>query len=202
MAILKSFMRSKTLSDLARLFNYLPRRRYRDLFFVMAVSVLQGLMDIFLVALVARLVGLMAGTKLADQLPGIKIFGGDLFDQAGWLVVILIVAFWLTALTRFLAALLQSMLSAEIWGDLIHKAYENIIFQDYKYFLSQQSSDLSATFNRILAKISNAVIAPLLSVIGNLLSVIVLFAGVTFVLGGSSLIMFIMMIGAYILSST
>ena len=64
----------------------------------MAVSVLQGLMDIFLVALVARLVGLMAGTKLADQLPGIKIFGGDLFDQAGWLVVILIVAFWLTAL--------------------------------------------------------------------------------------------------------
>ena len=42
----------------------------------MAVSVLQGLMDIFLVALIARLVGLMAGTKLADQLPGIKIFGG------------------------------------------------------------------------------------------------------------------------------
>ena len=122
-------MRSKTLSNLESLFNYLPRRRYRDLFFVMAVSVLQGLMDIFLVALIARLVGLMAGTKLADQLPGIKIFGGDLFDQAGWLVVILIVAFWLTALTRFLAALLQSMLSVEIWGDLIHKAYENIIFQ-------------------------------------------------------------------------
>ena len=201
MAISKSYMRSKTLSNLESLFNYLPRRRYRDLFFVMAVSVLQGLMDIFLVALIARLVGLMAGTKLADQLPGIKIFGGDLFDQAGWLVVILIVAFWLTALTRFLAALLQSMLSAEIWGDLIHKAYENIIFQNYEYFLSRQSSDLSATFNRILGKISNAVIAPLLSVVGNLLSVIVLFIGVTFVLGGSSLIMFILMIGAYILSS-
>ena len=194
-------MHSKTVRDLARLFEYLPRRRYKDLFFVMAVSVLQGLMDIFLVALIARLVGLMAGTQLADQLPGIKIFGGDLFDQAGWLVAILIDAFWLTALTRFLAALLQSMLSAEIWGDLIHKAYENIIFQDYLYFLSNKSSDLSATFNRILAKISNAVIAPLLSVVGNLLSVIVLFVGVTFVLGGSSLVMFVMMIGAYILSS-
>ena len=76
MTISKSYMGSKTLGDLASLFNYLPRRRYRDLFFVMAVSVLQGLMDIFLVALIARLVGLMAGTKLADQLPGIKIFGG------------------------------------------------------------------------------------------------------------------------------
>ena len=84
-------------------------------------------MDIFLVTLIARLVGLVAGAKLADQLPGIKIFGGDFFDQVGWLVLILIVAFWLTSLTRFLVAFLQSMLSAEIWGDLIHKAYENII---------------------------------------------------------------------------
>ena len=158
-------------------------------------------MDIFLVALIARLVGLVAGAKLADQLPGIKIFGGDFFDQVGWLVLILIVAFWLTSLTRFLVAFLQSMLSAEIWGDLIHEAYKNIIFQDYQYFLSKHSSDLSATFNRILAKISNAVIAPLLSVFGNLISVIVLFIGVVFVLGGESLLMFAMMIGAYILSS-
>ena len=194
-------MPSKTIKDLIRLFDYLPRRRYLDLFFVMAASVLQGLMDIFLVTLIARLVGLVAGAKLADQLPGIKIFGGDFFDQVGWLVLILIVAFWLTSLTRFLVAFLQSMLSAEIWGDLIHKAYENIIYQDYQYFLSKHSSDLSATFNRMLAKISNAVIAPLLSVFGNLTSVIVLFIGVVFVLGGESLLMFAMMIGAYILSS-
>ena len=87
-------MPSKTIKDLTRLFDYLPRRRYLDLFFVMAASVLQGLMDIFLVTLIARLVGLVAGAKLADQLPGIKIFGGDFFDQVGWLVLILIVAFW------------------------------------------------------------------------------------------------------------
>ena len=150
-------------------------------------------MDILLVALIARLAGLVAGAKLVDQLPGIIIFGGDFFDQAGWLVLILIIAFWLTALTRFLAAFFQSMLSAEIWGDLIHKAYENVIFQDYQYFLSSQSADLSATFNRILAKFSNAVIAPLLSVFGNLVSVIVLFSGVVLVLA-ASLIMFSMMI--------
>ena len=194
-------MQSKTVKDLKVFFNYLPRRRYRDLLLVVVASVLQGLMDICLVALMARLVGLMAGAKLADQLPGIKIFGGDFFDQAGWLVFVLILAFWLTALTRFLASYMQSMLSAEIWGDLIHKAYENIIFQDYQFFLSRQSSEFSATFNRILAKISNAVIAPLLSVIGNLVSLIVLLFGVVFVLGGSSLIMFAMMMGAYVLSS-
>ena len=83
-------------------------------------------MDIFLVGLLARLVGLMAGVKLADQLPGVRVFGGDILDQTGWLLALLIFAFWLTSGIRFGVAYLQSMLGAEIWNDLVNKAYKNI----------------------------------------------------------------------------
>ena len=194
-------MKSETIKALKDLFDILPSRRYRDLSLVVAVSIVQGLMDVLLVALLARLVGLIAGAQLTDQLPGVQIFGGDLLDQAGWLILIIVFTFWLTSFTRFLVSLRQSMLSAEIWGDVVNKAYENLIFQDYEYFLENQSSDLVTTFNRMLAKISNAVIAPLLSVFSNFISVLVLFIGIVYVLGESSIVMFSMMIGAYILSS-
>ena len=113
-------VQSQTWTDLGRLLNELPSKRIRFLIVVLLAAVFQGLMDILLVGLLARVVGLMAGVKLVDQVPGITFFGGDILDQAGWLLGLLIVTFWLTSAIRFGVAYLQSMLSAEIWLSLIH----------------------------------------------------------------------------------
>ena len=107
-------VRSRTWRDLRRLLNELPPSRVRFLVLVLAASFLQGLMDILLVGLLARLVGLMAGVKLADQLPGIRVFGGDMLDQAGWLLGLLIAAFWLTSGLRFGVALLHAPLGVAV----------------------------------------------------------------------------------------
>ena len=114
-------VQSQTWTDLGRLLNELPSKRIRFLIVVLLAAVFQGLMDILLVGLLARVVGLMAGVKLVDQVPGITFFGGDILDQAGWLLGLLIVTFWLTSAIRFGVAYLQSMLSAEIWNDLVNK---------------------------------------------------------------------------------
>ena len=113
-------MQSRTLSDLAVLLNHLPRRRLRLMGVVLVASFLQGLLDMLLVGLMARMVGLLAGVKLQDQIPGIRVFGGSLLDQAGWLIGLLIAAFWFTSIIRFGVSLMQSMLSAEIWNDLVN----------------------------------------------------------------------------------
>ena len=63
-------VRSQTWRDLSRLLKELPASRVRFLIVVLLASFLQGLMDILLVGLLARLVGLMAGVKLTDQIPG------------------------------------------------------------------------------------------------------------------------------------
>ena len=78
-------VRSQTWRDLRRLLEELPSSRIRFLVVVLLASFLQGLMDILLVGLLARLVGLMAGVQLSDQVPGLHFFGGGIVDLTGWL---------------------------------------------------------------------------------------------------------------------
>ena len=194
-------MQSRTLSDLAVLLNHLPQRRLRLMGVVLLASFLQGLLDMLLVGLMARMVGLLAGVKLQDQIPGIRVFGGSLLDQAGWLIGLLIAAFWLTSVIRFGVSLMQSMLSAEIWNDLVNKVYANLMRQRYSFFTQNRTANLSESFNRVLNRISTAVISPLITIAGNLLSVLVLLVGVNIILGWKALLMFALMLFAYVLSS-
>ena len=194
-------MQSRTLSDLAVLLNHLPRRRLRLMGVVLVASFLQGLLDMLLVGLMARMVGLLAGVKLQDQIPGIRVFGGSLLDQAGWLIGLLIAAFWFTSIIRFGVSLMQSMLSAEIWNDLVNRVYANLLRQRYAFFTENRTANLSESFNRVLNRISTEVISPLIAIAGNLLSVIVLLGGVSVVLGWKALAIFSLMLVAYVLSS-
>ena len=194
-------VQSQTWTDLGRLLNELPSKRIRFLIVVLLAAVFQGLMDILLVGLLARVVGLMAGVKLVDQVPGITFFGGDILDQAGWLLGLLIVTFWLTSAIRFGVAYLQSMLSAEIWNDLVNKVYSNLMFQNYEFFAIHRTANLSESFNRILNKLSTSIVSPLIAMTSNALSVIVLLLGVVFVLGLPAFIMFFLLMCAYLLSA-
>ena len=194
-------MQSRTLSDLAVLLNHLPRRRLRLMGLVLVASFLQGLLDMLLVGLMARMVGLLAGVKLQDQIPGIRVFGGSLLDQAGWLIGLLIAAFWFTSIIRFGVSLMQSMLSAEIWNDLVNRVYANLMRQRYAFFTENRTANLSESFNRVLNRISTAVISPLITIAGSLLSVIVLLLGVSIALGWKALVIFSLMLVAYTLSS-
>ena len=194
-------MQSTTLSDLSVLLNHLPRRRLRLMGVVLVASFLQGLLDMLLVGLMARMVGLLAGVKLQDQIPGVRVFGGSLLDQAGWLIGLLIAAFWFTSIIRFAVSLMQSMLSAEIWNDLVNRVYANLMLQRYAFFTENRTANLSESFNRVLNRISTAVISPLITIAGNLLSVVVLLVGINIILGWKALLMFALMLIAYVLSS-
>ena len=194
-------MQGTTLSDLSVLLNHLPRRRLRLMGVVLVASFLQGLLDMLLVGLMARMVGLLAGVKLQDQIPGVRVFGGSLLDQAGWLIGLLIAAFWFTSIIRFAVSLMQSMLSAEIWNDLVNRVYANLMLQRYAFFTENRTANLSESFNRVLNRISTAVISPLITIAGNLLSVVVLLVGINIILGWKALLMFALMLIAYVLSS-
>ena len=194
-------MQSRTLSDLTVLLKHLPRQRLRLMGVVLLASFLQGLLDMLLVGLMARMVALLAGVKLQDQIPGIRVFGGSLLDQAGWLIGLLIAAFWFTSIIRFGVSLMQSMLSAEIWNDLVNRVYANLMRQRYAFFTENRTANLSESFNRVLNRISTAVISPLITIAGNLLSVVVLLVGVNIILGWKALLMFALMLMAYVVSS-
>ena len=193
--------KSQTWNELKLLLQELSSRRLRFLAVVLLASLFQGIVDILLVGLLARLVGLLAGAKLGDQIPGIRFFGGGLLDQAGWIVVLLITAYWFASGIRFGVALLESLLTAEIWSDLVNKVYNNLMLQRYEFFMHKRTSVLSERFNRILSRVTGAVITPMIAIAGNLLSVLALIVGVIFVLGSSSLLIFTLLLASYALSS-
>ena len=122
-------LQSQTWKDISALLGKLPARRKRLVGFVLLASIFQGLLDLLLIAFLARFVGLFSGAKLADRLPGVLVFGGGILDQTGWLLALLIGSFWLTSLVRFLVSLMQSLLSAEVWNDLVNQVYANVLQQ-------------------------------------------------------------------------
>ncbi|QNG27928.1 ABC transporter ATP-binding protein [Synechococcus sp. HK01-R] len=194
-------LKSQTWTELKLLLQELSPKRLRYLALVLLASLFQGIIDILLVGLLARLVGLLAGAKLGDQIPGIRFFGGGLLDQAGWIVALLIAAYWLASGIRFGVALLESLLTAEIWSDLVNKVYRNLMLQRYEFFMHKRTSVLSERFNRILSRVTGAVITPMIAIAGSLLSVMALIMGVVFVLGGSSILIFSLLLLAYAISS-
>ncbi|WP_250395262.1 ABC transporter ATP-binding protein [Synechococcus sp. MU1655] len=194
-------LKSQTWNELKLLLQELPSKRLRYLILVLLASLVQGLIDILLIGLLARLVGLLAGAKLGDQIPGIRFFGGGLLDQSGWIVALLIAAYWLASGMRFGVALLESLLTAEIWSDLVNKVYKNLMLQQYEFFMNKRTAVLSERFNRILSRVTGTVITPIITISGNLVSVLALLIGVFFVLGASSLLVFALLLASYVLSS-
>ena len=194
-------LQSQTWKDIAALLGKLPARRKRLVGFVLLASFFQGILDLLLIAFLARFVGLFSGAKLADRLPGIWVFGGGILDQTGWLLALLIASFWLTSFVRFLVSLMQSLLSAEIWNDLVNQVYQNVLQQRYEFFIENRTANLSEKFNRILNSVSTKVVIPLIAIAGNALSVTSLLVGVVFVLGYQALAIFLLMLIAYAVAS-
>ena len=108
---------SQTLSQLSQLLAYLPRQRLRGLAVLLGISLLVGLFDLVFVGLLARLVGAMSGSRLADMIPKIFVFGGDGTDQSMWIAGLIIGLVWITTLLKYGAVMIQSLLSAQIWAD-------------------------------------------------------------------------------------
>ena len=79
-SVRKSIRPSVTWQRLAEMLSYLPSRQYRGLWFLLGISTAVGLADLVFVGLIARLVGSFSGSSLVDNLPFVRVFGGDALD--------------------------------------------------------------------------------------------------------------------------
>ena len=130
---------SKTLKQLTRLLSYLPPQRVRALGFLMPLSIVPGLADLLTVWVVSRLFGALVGSKLHDHLPGVKVFGGDSFNQSLWLILLLILFAWVAALSKLVLQFFQQRLTARIWVDFSNQIHSLVLAQDYEYHLSKST---------------------------------------------------------------
>ena len=59
---------------------------------------------------------------------------------------------------------MQSLLSAEVWNDLVNQVYANVLQQRYEFFIENRTANLSEKFNRILNSVSTRVVIPLIAI--------------------------------------
>jgi ATP-binding cassette, subfamily B, bacterial len=194
-------LNSTTLHQLRALLSYLPRQRLRGLLWLLVVSLTVGLFDLVFIGLLARLVGALSGSRLADRIPQVLVFGGGKADQGLWIAGLVIALVWVSMALRYGASLIQSLLSAQIWADYGERIYANVLLQPYEYFQTQNTAHMLARLNRILGRISDDLILPILTVVSNALSVGVLTVGIVFTFGLPALLIFLFLFGAYTLSS-
>jgi ATP-binding cassette subfamily B protein len=194
-------LNSQTLSKLFQLLSYLPRQRLRGLALLLGTSLLVGLFDLVFVGLLARLVGAVSGSRLSDKIPNIFVFGGGRTDQGLWIAGLLIGLVWISTLLKYGTAMIQSLLSAQIWADYGERIYANVLLQPYEYFQSQNTAHMLARLNRILSRISDDIVLPILTIVSNALSVGVLTLGIVVAFGWRALLIFAFLFAAYSLSS-
>lgn len=190
-------IKSQTLTQTWRLLSYLPRKRLKSLAILLALSFSLGCFDLLFVALLARLVGALSGSKLQDHLPRILVFGGDISDQSAWMVTLLLALVWGSMALKMSTSLFQSLLSADIWGDYGNIMFSNVLLQDYEFFQGQRSSHILSRLNHVIARVADDVLLPLLTITTNALNVSVLVIGVAWAIGPKSVALFVALFVAY-----
>ena len=196
-----SLRRSETLRLVKAVISYLPAKQYRALWFLLLISTAVGIGDLVFVGLIAKLVGSFSGSSLADNLPFIRVFGGDVLNRGLWIVGILLALIWISTALKFASRLVEARVSAEIWAVLGNRVYGNLILQSYDYYKDSSSMTLLTRLNRVLSKVSDSVVMPLLSICGNIVSSGILVVGVVVAFGWISCAVFSLLIVSYALAS-
>ena len=94
--------RSKTYNLLKRLLKTLPRERHRSLILLMPLAILNGLVDLLVVALVSRLFTIIVGQPNTPVLPFSEFIPNEPHLKVLGLVGIYIVMNWVSALLKIL----------------------------------------------------------------------------------------------------
>ncbi len=140
---------------------------------VLPLAAFTGVLDLATVAVAARLAGSLVGQKLNDSIPGIKVFGGSLGDQALWLVLIFVLLSWVSSSTKLALKVFQERLTAQVWRDISDRILGRIIGQPYDYYLTAKSSAISAQLMANMHRVSDLIIAPILTICSS--SIVLLF---------------------------
>tara|TARA_Y100000766_G_scaffold175786_1_gene151004 strand:- start:498 stop:2303 length:1806 start_codon:yes stop_codon:yes gene_type:complete len=186
-----------TLQRVAEVLSFLPARQFRGFWTLLIISTAVGLSDLVFVGLVARLVGSLSGSSLADNLPFVRVFGGDTLDSGLWMIGILLILIWVSTALKFSTKLIQARVSADVWAVLGNRVYSNLILQSYDYFKDSSSINLLTRLNRVLNKVSNGVVMPSLAICSNFLSAGILITGVVIAFGWVAVAVFGLLVVAY-----
>ena len=145
--------------------------------------------------------GALVGSKLANILPGPRIFGGNGIDQSLWLIAIFIALAWLASATKITLRFLQYRLTAQVWGDISSLLHSKLLLQNYSYHLTQGKSRFSALLLSNARRVSESTVTPFLLMLSAIPSVLFLSLGIVFIGRFLSVGLIVSLVVAYLIIS-
>ena len=196
-----AFRGSRSIRESMRLLSYLPQQRMADLRSLLAISFIPGLLDFVSIAIIGRLTGSLVGGRLGNLVPGIKVFGGNQFEQALWLIGLFVFIIWIQSLARIFLRFMQEKTASAMWLDLSQRIFEGIVDQPYEFHITNNVSKLSADLLGSLDCLLVQIIAPVLRAFSSITAILILTIGIIYVGGLTSVAMILIMIASYIAMS-
>tara|TARA_B100000989_G_scaffold298676_1_gene289061 strand:+ start:6938 stop:8755 length:1818 start_codon:yes stop_codon:yes gene_type:complete len=157
-------MESQTIDLLSRLYSVLSNKRKKSLFILFPIAITTGLADVMVVGLVTRLFSAVVGKENRPVIPFSDLITTDPFTKIIWLIILYILFNWIASFMRLFLRAFQERVRTDIFLDLSRIAQKNIFSQNYEFFLTDQSKDITSKILLSMTRVSEKVIRSILQI--------------------------------------
>ncbi len=171
-------MYSTTIKLIFRLLNILSKERKKSLYQIIPLAIITGIFDVLVVGLVSRLFVILVGRENRPSIPFSDFFSSDPFTKLVILISIYVLFNWVASFLRLTLRAFQEKLRAEIFIDLSQIAQRNIFNQNYDFFLTEESEDISSKVVLNIQRVSEKFVRPVLQIISGFFIVFFIFLAI------------------------
>ncbi len=171
-------MHSKTFRLIKRLLKKLSLKRRRSLLTLLPIAIITGLIDLLVVALVSRVFSAVIGQANKPPIPYSDFITTDPLIKAILLISAYIILNWIASFSRILLRAKQERLRASVFLDLSKIAQKNVLAQNYEFFLTDNSEDLSSKILLNISRVSEKLIRPILQIVSGVFIVSFIFIAI------------------------
>ena len=168
-------MSGKTFKLTKRLLKKLSTKRKKSLLTLIPIAIITGLTDVLVVVLVSRVFSAVVGQENRPSIPYSDLISTDPFIKTLLLILAYISINWIASFFRIVLRAKQERLRALVFIDLSKIAQNNILSQNYEFFLTDTSEDLSSKILLNISRVSEKLIRPILQIVSGLFIVIFIF---------------------------
>ena len=171
-------MSSETIRLVRRLLKKLSFKTRRSLLTLLPIAIITGLIDLVVVALVSRVFTAVVGQENKPPIPFSDFITTDPLTKALLLISAYVLLNWLASFSKILLRAKQERLRASVFLELSNTAQKNVLTQNYEFFLTDNSEDLSSKILLNISRVSEKLIRPILQMVSGFFIVTFIFIAI------------------------
>ena len=171
-------MSSKTFRLVKRILKKLSSKTRRSLLTLLPIAIITGLIDLLVVALVSRVFTAVVGQENKPPIPFSDLITTDPITKAILLITAYVILNWIASFSRILLRAKQERLRASVFLELSNISQKNVLTQNYDFFLTDNSEDLSSKILLNISRVSEKLIRPILQIVSGVFIVSFIFIAI------------------------